>query len=146
MKLPKFAAVEGRAREDKGAALDIGVDMVPVDLRLVPVLLHLLAEEHLHSRLRLFVGHDQDVVARIEFRTCHRHHRLSLAPDARDDKLGLCGAGYLGQRLPLQGRIDHHILPHEGMVLVALMTEFEIVGFDEKLSDEHHRQDDTEDT
>ena len=32
------------------------------------------------------------------------------------------------------------------MVLVALMTKLEIIGLDEKLSDEHHRQDDTEDT
>ena len=123
MKLPEFAAVEGRAREDKGAALDVGVDVVPVDLRLVPVLLHLLAEEHLHSRLRLFAGHDQDIVARIELCTCQRYHGLSLAPNARDDKLGLCGAGYLGQRPPLQGWIDHHVLSHKGMVLVALMTD-----------------------
>lgn len=58
----------------------------------------------------------------------------------------MCGAGYLGQRPPLQGWIDHHVLSHKGMVLVALMTKLEIIGLDEKLSDEHHRQDDTEDT
>ena len=81
--------VELGACHDDDAALDGGVDGVPVNLVAVPVLLHVFSEEDVHDRHLVTCGDYEDVVVLHHDGLRHRHDNLAVSPDARDDEVAL---------------------------------------------------------
>ena len=105
------------------------VDRVPVDIPAVPVLIDLLAENHLHRIHILLLGQDQHVLTLLEQCVSVRNDDLALTPvilvrpaaefpDPGHDQAQRNGIHYFPDGLPENGRVADSELGDEGLAVV----------------------------
>ena len=119
MKLAEMLAIEAGACDDADAALDIGVDGIPVYIFSVPVFVQLLTEEQHHGGLVILIGDDHHGVVDMKHGIGNGNDDLVATPDARDDELHVGHMRDVGNLLAYNGRIDDDELRDIGVVVIG---------------------------
>ena len=64
-------------RDSDNAAFDLRINRIPVYLIIIPLLIHLLAEENLHRRNLVLIGNHEHIIIRMKNRISLRNYPVS---------------------------------------------------------------------
>ena len=138
LQLSEPFTVQNAARKHQNSALDLRIDVVPVDFLFVPIGFRLLAKQHFECRSVVFVRHHHDVVVELHHRICLWHKYLTVAPDTRNDKMQMGQRRHFRDAFSVQSGIDNDILRDIGLILGLVVAQFKVLGLHEKAPNQHH--------